>query len=281
MNRHDQDASLLSKLIVLPGLILSTTITILLILESRHDSTLLYSYVNQQQNIFTLSTIASFSTRLRLRWSSLSLIELRLWQSISSNNVVWNLPFLQLGVLFSYILLHLLPSTLWAGAMSPMLSSKVIYGSIQLPAYPADPTQKFWNSSVASTDLRITRNEQGVFSYSPAPLLQGQIFIAASSTTSTNGTRIKPKNDLSRLSYAGRLWRRGQCWPRESRARGNGTRRTCSVIQLPGAWVQNRCPMREERQLCLGNQHVEGGARRCDRSAGYISCCGGSPKQHL
>ncbi|KAJ7816978.1 hypothetical protein B0H14DRAFT_2602353 [Mycena olivaceomarginata] len=181
--------------------------------------TLLYSYVNQQQNvvtsqiaiqifahvlgfvqIFTLSTIASFSTRLRLRWSSLSLIELRLWQSISSNNVVWNLPFLQLGVLFSYILLHLLPSTLWAGAMSPMLSSKVIYGSIQLPAYPADPTRKFWNSSVASTDLRITRNEQGVFSYSPAPLLQGQIFIAASSTTSTNGSRIKPKNDLSRLS---------------------------------------------------------------------------------
>ncbi|KAJ7113213.1 hypothetical protein C8R44DRAFT_882218 [Mycena epipterygia] len=218
-----QDAPLHSKLIVLPGLLISTAVTVTLMIQSRHDSTSLYTYVSQELtqvqvmiqvashllgffHIFTLSTITNFSARLRLRQSTVSLLELRLWQSVSSIKFVWNLPFLHLGVLVSYLVLHLLPASLWAGALTPVTSWSVVHGSLRIPSYSPDPTNQFWNHSFYSLQLPVTHNDKGSFSYTPAALLAGQVLNAASTAVSIQGVQISPKNDNSRLYYSGRSY---------------------------------------------------------------------------
>ncbi|KAJ7117623.1 hypothetical protein C8R44DRAFT_567196, partial [Mycena epipterygia] len=203
------------------GLIVTTAVAIILLVESGHKSQGLYKFVSQQPtqvqvliqvashllgfiHVFTLSTITNFSTRLRLQRGSVSLTELRLWQSISSIKFVWNLPFMHTGILLSYIFLHLLPASLWAAALTPILSQSTTTGTIHVPAYPPDPANKFWNQT--QNIAPVTRNKKGVFSFTPAGIIQGAILNSAASTTSITGVRTHAKNDNSLLSYSGRSY---------------------------------------------------------------------------
>ncbi|KAF7347045.1 hypothetical protein MVEN_01458300 [Mycena venus] len=131
---------------------------------------------------------------------------LRLWQSISSFRVVWNLPILHAGIVLGYLFLHLLPASLWAAALTPISTQSTIAGTLRIPAYPPDPTGQFWNQTGWNRVGGVTRNERGVFSYTPAAILQGPILNAASSATSVRGVTLHAKNDNSRLSYVGRSY---------------------------------------------------------------------------
>ncbi|KAF8188896.1 hypothetical protein K438DRAFT_1972079 [Mycena galopus ATCC 62051] len=220
-------ASLWSKLRPIPGLVVSTVATVLLVVQTKRDNTALYTFVTENRTavqvgiqiiahalgfieIFILTSIVNFSTRLRLSRGSVSLAELRLWQSISSIRMAWSMPLLHLTILVPYIVFHLLPSALWAGAITPIASSTVIYGSIQVPVFGPDPNNEFWNHTNTGklTDFEwpVTRNSKGVFSYTPAALLQGVILNAAVTATSGSGPHMHthPKNDNSRLTYVGR-----------------------------------------------------------------------------
>ncbi|KAF8179584.1 hypothetical protein K438DRAFT_1977293 [Mycena galopus ATCC 62051] len=98
-------------------------------------------------HIFSLSAIANLATRLRLRQGPVLLAQLRLWQSISSVKVAWNLPFLHAGIFFGYPLLHLLPASLWAGALAPISSQTKALRTFPIPSYPPDPTNVAWDQS--------------------------------------------------------------------------------------------------------------------------------------
>ncbi|KAJ6476860.1 hypothetical protein C8R45DRAFT_1157938 [Mycena sanguinolenta] len=216
-------ASFWSKLIVLPGLTVSTAAAILLLIASKHDSTALYTFVTEHPtqtqvllqvtahllgfiHIFTLSTIINLSTRLRLRQGSISLAQLRLWHSVSSIKVAFNLPFLHYGILLGYLFLHLLPALLWAAALAPIPSQTTSAGSLRLPAYPPDPSQMFWNQPSGARVADVTRNEKGVFTYTPAATLQAGILNSASAATGITGAPVHAKNDYSHLFYVGRSY---------------------------------------------------------------------------
>jgi hypothetical protein len=221
-----QCASFWSKLLPVPGLVLSTAAAVLLVAQNKHDNIALYTFVTEHRTVvqvaiqiiahalgfiqvFTLTSIVNFSTRLRLSRGSVSLAELRLWQSISSIRMAWSLPLLHLTLLVPYIVFHLLPSALWAGALTPIASSTVVRGSIQVPVFGSDPHNEFWNhtiSGLADWQRPVTRNSKGVFSYNPGDTLQGVILNAAATATSAGGPHMHthPKNDNSRLAYVGR-----------------------------------------------------------------------------
>ncbi|KAJ7212270.1 hypothetical protein GGX14DRAFT_622866 [Mycena pura] len=221
------NASFWSKLHPVPGLVVSTAATVLLVLQTKRDNTALYTFVTEHRTaiqvaiqiishalgfieIFTVTSIVNFSTRLRLSRGSVSLTELRLWQSVSSIRMVWSMPLLHLTILVPYIVFHLLPSALWAGAITPIASSTVAHGSIQVPVFGPDPHNEFWNHTITGqiSDFLwpVTRNSKGVFSYTPAAVLQGVILNAAVTATSSGGLHMSthPKNDNSRLTYVGR-----------------------------------------------------------------------------
>lgn len=207
----------------MPGLALSTAVAVFLLMQSGHDSPDLYAFVKQYPtqaqvriqiashllgfiHVFTLSKIINFSTRRRLTDESpVSLTQLRLWQSLSSIQVAWNLPFPHVGILFGYLFLHLLPATLWAGAIAPVPSQTTVAGTLRIPFYPPDPNQKFWNHTMGG-GRAVTQNGKGVFSYSPAGALQAPIFNSASTATNATGVRVHAKIDNSFLSYVGRSY---------------------------------------------------------------------------
>ncbi|KAJ7161778.1 hypothetical protein C8R43DRAFT_1233401 [Mycena crocata] len=217
----NQDASFLSKLVVLLGLLVSSAVTVMLLLWSERDSSALHEFVTQHPtqvqvliqvvahllgfiHVFTLSTITNFSTRRRLRQGSVSLARLRLWQSISSINFVWNLPLLQTGILLSYLLLHLLPATLWAAVLAPIPSESTTMGALRLASYPPDPSGESWNGSSGP----VVRNEKRIFSWQPAlaRVLHGPIFNTASTAPSVDRIRVHDKNDNTQQSYVGRSY---------------------------------------------------------------------------
>jgi hypothetical protein len=162
--------------------------------------------------VFTLSTITNFSTRLHLHQGSASLHQLRLWQSISSFSMTWNLPFLQISLCFPYIVFHLLPASLWLAALTPIPSYTSTSASIRVPLYSSDPARTFWNHSTLTVEDYqgpATRNDKGVFSYTPAGVWQGQIINAASNVSIQGTARVNPKKDNSHLSYSERSYGSG------------------------------------------------------------------------
>ncbi|KAJ7198998.1 hypothetical protein GGX14DRAFT_401629 [Mycena pura] len=195
--------------------------------ESSHDSPALYEFVTRHPtqvqvllqvathllgfiHVFTLSTVTNFSTRLRFKQGPISLRQLRLWHSLSSIKVAWNLPILHAGILVGYPFLHLLPASLWAAALAPIPSQSTIVGTLHTPSYPLDPTGEFWNkTSGARSGNRVgnvTRNENGVFSFTPAAILHGPILNSASAAASVGPVQVHAKIDNSRLSYIGRSY---------------------------------------------------------------------------
>ncbi|KAK7000704.1 hypothetical protein R3P38DRAFT_2796960 [Favolaschia claudopus] len=220
-------ASLASKLIPLPGLVVSSTITVLLLAYSNHNSPALYAYVSGHPtatqiglqvvihilgftHVLALSTILNLSTRLYFQHNSISLARLQLWSSLSSIKVVWDLPLVHAGILFGYIFLHLLPASLWAGALAPIPSQSTLVGRFHIPSYPEDPAGDFWNQTKGGklpvTVGPVIRNVDGVFSYTPAAILHGPILNSASNAASTGLMQVHAKIDNTRLSYTGRSY---------------------------------------------------------------------------
>ncbi|KAJ7928246.1 hypothetical protein B0H13DRAFT_1860683 [Mycena leptocephala] len=100
------------------------------------------------------------------------------------------------------------------------------------------PARTFWNHSTLTVDdyqRPATRNDKGVFSYTPAGVRQGQIINAASNASIQGTARVNPKKDNSHLSYSGRSYEIGsstgledivfertdiECWKNSSSAWG-------------------------------------------------------------
>ncbi|KAK6981541.1 hypothetical protein R3P38DRAFT_2808021 [Favolaschia claudopus] len=224
-------ASLASKLMPLPGLILSSTIAVVLLVYSNHDSPALYAYVSGHPittqiglqliihvlgftHILALSTIMNLSTRLYFQHNPVSLARLQLWSSLSSVKVTWNLPMIHAGILFGYLFIHLLPASLWAGALAPIPTQSTILGQFHVPSYPEDLSGDFWNqTNIAKEDFdrhflanSVIRNAHGVFAFTPAAIFQGQILNSASNVAGIGSPHVHAKIDNSHLLYAGRSY---------------------------------------------------------------------------
>jgi hypothetical protein len=166
------------------------------------------AYVLGTLHLHVLTTLVNFLARLRLQKRPMELDKIKQWTAASSLSVDWNLPWRSWSSLCLLPIVALIPSAIWTGAITPVVTYKIVSGSIVIPVYASDPTGLYWNRTWDPfKDANITRNDKGTFSYVPSVAIQGTILNNAASATSTNGSlQGHGKNDASRFSYSGRSY---------------------------------------------------------------------------
>jgi hypothetical protein len=219
--------SKLSKLLPVLCLTVTTPIALYLVVAARKNDTYsgsIYDFVSAHRadtqiivqiaahvlgtlHLHVLTTLVDFLARLRLQKRPMELDKIKQWTAASSLSVDWNLPWRSWPI-FCLPFVALIPSAMWAGAITPVVTYKIVSGSIAIPVYASDPTGLYWNRTWDPfKDANITRNDKGTFSYVPSVAIQDTILNNAASATSTNGSlQGHGKNDASRLSYSGRSY---------------------------------------------------------------------------
>ena len=114
----------------------------------------------------------------------------------------------------------LIPSALWAGAITPVLTTEPALGVINVPRYTLDPQGQYLNQTVTNWEAgaaNTTINKYGQFSFFPAFPFGPRILEKASSATSLDNTTVavSQKFDNSRYSFNGRSFGVGTTvgWP--------------------------------------------------------------------
>lgn len=179
-----------SKLVPVPGLIVSTLVSVLLIygLLAKWTATgRLYSLtIHQRASVqiivhvaawllgsaqtFTLYTLFRAALNMRIEKSSVKLDVLKLWMSVSGRGFDMSLPVhLEVQSIIGLAVLSI-PGLLWAGALTPVLS-KAVGPSFSIPVPRYSPASaSYWTIPVDEWDNQRylpTITNQGTFSDQP------------------------------------------------------------------------------------------------------------------
>ena len=223
-----REQSTISKYACVPGLLVTTVLSAFLVFMdlaggTSHRRQILDLVSNYRANIQTsvqvvshllglahilvLTTCLSNRTRLRFESRSVSLDRLQWWSTMSSQRIDWSLPpqFLCFSILF--VAASFIPAALWAGAITPILITKMVPSTISTSFYQPDPSSTSWNNSWAPFRANVSYTDAGSFSYSPGVASSGLILNNAAAAISTNDTIVKhSKNDLTQYFYKGRSY---------------------------------------------------------------------------
>ena len=164
--------------------------------------------------VYISCTLINLATRLRLCQRPMTLDHLTFWNALCGVRLDWSLPFRRLIPLTLFFLLGLLPGAIWAGALTPIVTSTSLTSSpsryyssspkLKVPQYSA-ASATFWQNLTWLEPMPSIRSDKGIFTYSPNYDLQDLILNAAASATSRDGTaQNHSKIDNSRYSYTGR-----------------------------------------------------------------------------
>ena len=150
----------LSKYLAVPRLTVTTTIALYLLVAAWKNDTYsgsLYDFVSANRattqiivqvvasvlgalHLYVLATLVNFFTRLRLQMSPMKLDTIKLWTAASSLRMDWSLPLGSWPILCALLIVALIPPALWAGAVTPVVTYKIVSSSIAIPVYASDPT---------------------------------------------------------------------------------------------------------------------------------------------
>lgn len=150
----------------------------------------------------------NYATRLRFRKNPPTLDILYAWNSISAARAAWGLRIKLLLPTLLYSLGMLVPSALWAGAITPALvvTQSPTPGSVAIPQFQNSTMIREWPSEINSSGP-LLRTTKGLFSFSPGVRMLGSLLAsAASATTVDGGIRQHPKLDNTRYTYNGRSY---------------------------------------------------------------------------
>lgn len=221
------EQSTISKYAGVPGLLVTTVLSALLLYVNvagitSHGQiyTLVINYRADIQtfvqvmshllglaHILVLTTCLSNRTRLQFESDSVSLDRLQWWSTMSGLRIDWSLPFQYLCLSILFAVVSFVPAALWAGAITPVITTTMVQSTINTPFYQPDPAGTFWNNSWAPFRANVTYKDTGSFSYSPGVDSSGQILSNAAAAISTNDTINKhSKNDLTQYFYKGRSY---------------------------------------------------------------------------
>jgi hypothetical protein len=175
--------NLLSKYWAFSGLILTTIISILLLTGNIRRWTVskgVYEVVAQNRgstqlvvqvisnalgllHVTIISVLINYLTRLRLASMPTSFDTLRLWNIMLRQSLDLTLPIHLLAILLIFVRICITPSTLWAGAITPISVSAIQSGEILQPTY-SDMTllRQNWGNRL---DLPSIQNTKGSFAY--------------------------------------------------------------------------------------------------------------------
>lgn len=150
--------------------------------------------------------LINLATRIRLCKQGATLNAIYAWSSLSLPRVGWELPFAYLFPILIFVIAALIPSALWAGAITPVQTTKNVASQspILIPRFRATENIIEFPSEIGSSgpDLRDAR---GYFTFSPGVKLQGSLLATAASATIVDGSpRQHSKLDNSHYTYHGR-----------------------------------------------------------------------------
>jgi len=166
--------------------------------------------------IYVATSLFNFATRIWISQRSVSLGNLNLWMALSGPKADLDLPWAGCIVAAIFAALAQAPGALWAGALTPVLTSVSVDGGlINTPTFTAS-TRNIWDSEFELKDNDVwnyvtnctsSNDGLGLVSSCPVPDLQGALLTsAASSSTPAGVTRNHSKNDNPAWSYKGRSY---------------------------------------------------------------------------
>ena len=210
------------------GLIITTTVSLLLITSSARQWSVsggayitLTKYRSSVQIVVqvisaffgflqqsAVSQLFNYATRLRLRNKPPTLNAVYAWNCISAARTAWNLRVKFLLPTLVFALAMLVPSALWAGAITLTLivTQSLTQSALYIPQFRNSSNIREWPSEIGSSGP-LLQTAKGLFSFSPGVKMLGSLVAsAASATTVDGGVRQHPKIDNTRYTYNGRSY---------------------------------------------------------------------------
>jgi hypothetical protein len=133
---------------------------------------------------------------------------LRFWSHLCAPRMSWSLPPEYLIPLLLFIGVTVIPSAIWAGALSLITVYKTRTSSVMIPSYDnASLIHEYPSEFTKMAQLSTVRNSRGIFSYAVGITMEGAILSTASSATTVDGSprdHIKLYN--SGFTYIGRSY---------------------------------------------------------------------------
>ncbi|KAF7889153.1 hypothetical protein EAF00_009453 [Botryotinia globosa] len=156
--------------------------------------------------VAAICRLFNYATRIRLKQRAISLDLLNFWNGVSLASMRWDLRWMYLLLLLIFTLVCAIPSALWAGAITPIGSSKSRPTTVVIPQYSNMTLVKEWPSEIDADGPQF-RTEKGFFTYSPAMHYLGLLSQSLSTATTMDGSlRQHAKFDNSKYLYVGRSY---------------------------------------------------------------------------
>ncbi|KAH8889056.1 hypothetical protein GQ53DRAFT_723854 [Thozetella sp. PMI_491] len=156
-------------------------------------------------NMFVVCKLLNYRTRLRLSAKSMSLYTLQFWNALLSRQLTTRLPFHLLVPLLTFLGFAVVPSALWAGAITPVSIMIVETMPLQIPSYS--------NTTLMTADWQnrtgqpAVTNNMGLFTYSVGERFLGPLLqLAAGATTVDGSLPISQKLDHTGFNFVGRSY---------------------------------------------------------------------------
>lgn len=173
--------------------------------------------------IYALRTLFNFASRLYLQRRTISLESLAFWTALSNAQVDWSLSLGYMASSLMVVGLFIVPGGLWAGALSPILTTSLqLQGTMNVSAFSLR-TANIWDIEFYTVPGQymllwnyITQcpkqihDQRGFIPACPVPALQGLLLLSVSSATTIDGEpRLHSKLDNSQWTYVGRSYGMG------------------------------------------------------------------------
>lgn len=165
--------------------------------------------------IYTATNLFNYATRIWLLKNPIELSRLKAWTAWSLHKIDTSLPFRWLIISIIIFAAAEIPGALWTGSMTPVITSIVQPGSIDIPTY-TNESKVVWDKEFYSLpgERRVRFNVPGCMkgrdpkiTSCPVPHLQGPLLNSASTATTLTGIpRLHPKLDNPKWTYHGRSY---------------------------------------------------------------------------
>ena len=161
-------------------------------------------------NIYTLTTLLNFATRIHVVRNTLSLNTIKLIGAITTKNFITSLPSFMSTTTAILVVLFAIPNILWTGALTPALTVKDIAapGALKVPQYSKNSNASWFdNDRPIHGKCSIRPTPKGIFSNCPSGPGQSSLLSrAAQATVELQQNQTHAKNDNSHYSFRGRSY---------------------------------------------------------------------------
>lgn len=156
--------------------------------------------------VITICRVINLGVRRRLKTNSMSMDQMRAWMDAMIPRINWDLPVGYIFLLGLFVSVSMVLSAIWAAAMTPVETSELIKGTVQVPAWDNITLIREYPSEVEAEGPG-KHTALGKFTYSVGIQMLGSLLAgAASASPIHNSTRNHEKLDRTGYSYVGRSY---------------------------------------------------------------------------